>query len=84
MAPHAGLTFDGATDLTGIHDTVQAQAGVATWVPEFSPIIESSCKYIADELLWLLHSRGLCCAIVNEFPAYIAGKLISQPELLCK
>ena len=59
MAPHAGLTFNWATDLTDIHDTVQAQAGIATCVPEFSPIIEGSCKYIAEELLWPLHNRGL-------------------------
>jgi len=35
MAPHADLTFDCATELTGIHDTVQAQAGLVTWVRSF-------------------------------------------------
>jgi len=30
MAPLAGLTIEEATDLTDIHDTVQAQAGTTT------------------------------------------------------
>jgi hypothetical protein len=82
MSPIAGLTFDGATDINDTHDTVQAIAGTATWVPMFSPVIEGSCKYIAEVLLCLLHSLGLCCGIVDEFPAYMAGKIVSQPELL--
>ena len=46
-------------------------------------MIEGSCKCIAEVLLWLLFSLGLCCGIVDEFPAYMAGKIVSQPELLC-
>ena len=83
MPPIAGLIFDGATDLTDTHDAVEAQAGTATWVPIFSSVIEGSWKYIAEVLLWLLPSLGLCCGIVDEFAAYMAGKIVSQPELLC-
>jgi len=67
MAPHAGVNFDGATNLTNIH-IAQVRAGTATWFPEFSPIIEGLCKSVAEALLWLLHSCGLCCAIVDQFP----------------
>jgi len=82
MAPLAGLTIEEATDLTDIHDTVQAQAGTTTWVLEFSPMIEGSCKFVAEALLWLLHSRGLCCATVEEFAAYMGENIVSQPEPL--
>jgi hypothetical protein len=81
MPPIAGLTFDGATHLNDTDNTVQAIAGTATWVPIFSPVMEGSRKYIAEVLLCLLHTLGLCCGIV-EFPAYMAGKIVAQPELL--
>lgn len=84
MASHGGLTFDGATSHTDVHDSVQAQAGTATWVPEFDPVVEGRCKFIAEALLWLLHSFGLCGAIAGEFASYMAGKLASQPEVLGK
>ena len=51
MAPRTGLTFDGTTSLTDIHDAVQAQAGTATWVPEFFLVVEVSCKFVAEALL---------------------------------
>jgi len=37
---------------------------------------------IADVLLWLCHSEGLCCTIVGEYTMYRAGKLASRPNSL--
>lgn len=53
MAPRAGKCFDGATRLAEIHDSVQAIAGNATWVSEFSTVVKDPEKYIAEALLWL-------------------------------
>jgi hypothetical protein len=82
MAPHAGVTFDGATFLTDTHDIVQARAGASIWIPEFSPAVLRSLRILVQRVLWLLHDHGLCCAIAGEFPAYLAGKIVTQPELL--
>jgi hypothetical protein len=82
MAPRSGLYFDGATSLTDTHDIVQAQAGNATWVGEFLPVVEGLTKRIAEVLLWLFHSLGSCCAIVGESAMYIGGKLRSHPNFL--
>jgi len=37
---------------------------------------------IAEVLLWLCHSEGLCCTIVGEYAMYRAGKLASRPNSL--
>jgi hypothetical protein len=68
--------------LTDAYDAVQAQAGNATWVGEILPVVEGPSKRIAEVLLWLFHSLGLCCATVGESAMYIGVKLRSHPDLL--
>jgi hypothetical protein len=70
----AGKCFDGATSLADIHDSVQAEAGNATWCNEFLPIVKSCERKVAEVLLRLFHKLGLCCGIVGDFAMYIAGK----------
>jgi hypothetical protein len=55
MALQAGMFSDGATKLTNTHDAVQAQAGNATWIPEFIPTVEGHKKYSAEAMLWLFN-----------------------------
>jgi len=61
MAPHAGLNFDGTTSRTDIHDSVPAQSGTATWVPKIFPVVEGSCKFIAEALILVLSYSGRVC-----------------------
>jgi len=69
--------FGGGTTLTDAHDTIQDLAGNATWLCEYTPVGEDR---IAEVLLWLCHSEGLCCTIVGEYAMYRAGKLASDPN----
>jgi len=74
MAPQK---FGGSTSLTDAHDTIQALVGNATWLCEYVPVGEDR---IAEVLLWLCHSVGLCCSIVGEYAMYRVGKLESRPN----
>jgi len=76
MAPQK---FGGSTSLTDAHDTIQDLAGNATWLCEYMTVGEDR---IAEVLLWLCHSEGLCCTIVGEYAMYRAGKLASRPNSL--
>jgi len=71
--------FGGSTSFTDAHDTIQGLAGNATWLNEYVPMGEDR---IAEVILWLCHSMGLCCTIVGEYAMYRAGKLASRPESL--
>ena len=33
--------FSGSSVLTGTHDSIQGQAGKATWVSEFNPVVKT-------------------------------------------
>ena len=76
MAPQ---NFGGSTSFTDAHDTVQGLQGNATWLNEYVPVEEDR---IAEVMLWLCHSMGLCCTIVGEYAMYRAGKLASRPKSL--
>jgi len=76
MAPQK---FGGSISFTDAHDTIQCLAGNATWLNEYVPVGEDR---IADVMLWLCHSMGLCCTIVGEYAMYRAGKLKSRPDNL--
>jgi len=71
--------FGGSTSFTDANDTIQDLAGNATWLCEYVPVGEDR---IAEVLLWLCHSVGLCCTIVGEYAMYRAGKLASRPNSL--
>ena len=71
--------FGGSTSFTDAHDTVQGLACNATWLNEYVPVGENR---IAEVMLWLCHSMGLCYTIVGEYAMYRAGKLASRPDSL--
>ena len=64
------------------HGVLQSKAGNATWLNEFSPVIEGPKKHIAAVLLWMLPTWDLCCVIVGVCAMYLAGKLESHPNLI--
>jgi len=76
MAPQK---FGDSTSFTDAHDTFQGLAGNATWLNEYVPVGEDR---IAEVMLWLCNSVGLCCTIVGEYAMYRAGKLASRPNSL--
>ena len=67
----AWQNFGGSTSFTDAQDTIQGLAGNASWFNEYVP---SGEERIAEVMLWLRHSMGLCCTI--------AGKLASRPDSL--
>ena len=73
------LRFEGTNGFTDSHDTVQGMLGNATWLNEYEPRGEDR---IAEVMLWLCLSMGLCCTIVGEYPKYRAAKLASRPKSL--
>jgi hypothetical protein len=76
------MKFNGTAQFTDTHDNIQRQAGNATWVNEFIPVVGGSDKHIAEVLLWLCYNIGLYCAIVGDFAMYLGGKLASPPNFL--
>jgi len=75
----AWLKFEGTTSFTDGHDTVQGILGNATWFNEYEHKGEDR---IAEVMLWLCPSMGLCCTIVGEYAMYREGKLASRPKSL--
>ena len=69
--------FGSSTSFTDAHDTIQGLAGNATWLNEYVPMGEDQ---IAEVMLWLCHSMGLCCTIAGEYAIYRVGKLASRPD----
>ena len=52
--------FDGATSLLDIHNDIQVFGDNGTWFSQFSPVIEGRQKRIAETLLWLFYTLGMC------------------------
>jgi len=75
----AWLKFEGTTSFMDSHDTVQGILGNATWFNEYEHRGEDR---IAEVMLWLCHSMGLCFTIVSEYAMYSVGKLTSRPKSL--
>ena len=71
--------FEGHTSFADSHDTIEGILGNATWFNEYVPRGEDR---IAEVMLRLCHSMGLCCSIVGEYAMYRAGKLTSRPDSL--
>ena len=59
-----------------------AQAGIASWLSEFVPIVEGPEREIFEVLLWQFTKMGLCCAIAGEYAMYTGGKLVSHPDVI--
>jgi len=75
----AWQNFESNTCFSESHDTIQGIVGNVTWFNEFLPSGEDR---IAEVLLWLCHSMGLCCTIAGEYAMYRGGKLASRPDSL--
>jgi len=74
MAPQK---FGDNISFTDAHDTIQCLTSNATWLNVYVPVGEDR---IAEVMLYLCHSAGLCFTLVVEFVMYRAGKLTSRPE----
>jgi len=73
----AWLIFGGSTSFTDRHETIQDLLGNDTWFNQYEPRGEDC---IAEDVLWLCHTIGLCCTVVGEYAMYRAGKLASRPK----
>jgi len=82
MASQTEDLFDGETSFMEAHDNVQTKAGNATWPNEFFPVVKGPKRHIAEVLLCMIHTLGLCCVIAGEYAMYIGGKLESHPDLI--
>jgi len=71
--------FESSTTFSDSHNTIQGIAGNDLWFNEYVPSGEDR---IAEVMLWLYHSMGLCCTIVCGYAMYRAGKLQSRPDSL--
>jgi len=60
MSTRNGGCFVGATSLLDIHDDIQVFGDNGTWFSQFSPVIEGHQKRIAEALLGLFYTLGLC------------------------
>ena len=63
--------FEGSTSFTDTHYTIHGLAGNVAWFNEYEPMGDDR---IAEVMIWLCHSMGLCCSIVSEYAMYRAGK----------
>ena len=71
--------FESSTCFTDSHNTIQCTTGNVTWFNDFVPSGEDC---IAEVLLLLCHSMGLCCTIACDYAIYREGKIVSRPESL--
>jgi hypothetical protein len=60
MSTRNGGCFDGSTSLLEIHDDIQVFGDNGTWFIQFSPVIEGRQKRIAEAILWLFYTLGMC------------------------
>jgi len=65
--------FSGGTYLCETHEKMEALAGHYVWIDDF---ILMSCpqRRLIGSLLWHLHSKGICCAILGLFPGNLGGR----------
>jgi hypothetical protein len=74
--------FSGDTTLTDSHDAVQKIAGSAIWFNEFLPKVARPNKLLAEALLCMLHTLGMCGVIVGQYAMYVAGVLPFHPGII--
>jgi hypothetical protein len=58
--------------LADIHNAVSAEAGSATWVPEFIRATRPD-KAFMEALLSVFHAVGICCAVIGKYASYMSG-----------
>ena len=67
-----GRIFDGSDSMYRTQQAVVKRAGHAVWLNEFSPARLEHLGFV-NRLMQTLCELDICCAIVNAYPAFIAG-----------
>jgi hypothetical protein len=75
-----GKRFSGDSRLADIHNAFSAEAGCATWFPEFIPATRPD-KAFMEALLWVFHAVGICCAVVGEYAPYMSGMFATSDDV---
>jgi len=69
-----GKLFDGSDSLFRTQQELVNRAGHAVWLTEFTPARLDHLGFV-NRLLQTFCELDICCALVNAYPAYIAGVL---------
>jgi len=69
-----GKRFDGSDSLFKTQQDLVKRAGHAVWLTEFIPARLDHLGFV-NRLLQTFCELDICCALVNTYPAYIAGAL---------
>jgi len=69
-----GRFFDGSDSLFTTQQNLVKRAGQAMWLTEFTPVRLDHLGFV-NRLLQTFCVLDICCALVNAYPAYIAGVL---------
>jgi len=69
-----GQLFDGPDSLYRTQQELVKRAGHAVWLTKFTPARLEHLGYV-NRLLQTFYELDICCALLNAYPAYIAGAL---------
>jgi hypothetical protein len=70
----------GRSRLADIHNAISAEAGSATWVPEFIRATRPD-KAFMEALLCVFHAVGICCAVVGKYASYMSGVFATSDDV---
>jgi hypothetical protein len=68
--------FDGSDSMMEAYGKIRSAAGNAEWITEFKLIEYLRIKFFIL-LLKEFFNRGICCALIGNFPAYLVGVIRS-------
>jgi len=71
---HRGKRFDGSDSLFRTQQDLMKRAGHTMCLTEFTPARLDHLSFV-NRLLQTFCELDICCALVNVYPAYIAGAL---------
>ena len=69
-----GRIFDWSDSMFTTQQELVKRAGHAVWLTEFTPARLDHLAFV-NRLLHTFCELDICCALVNAYPAYIAGAL---------
>jgi len=69
-----GRIFDGSDSIFTTQQELAKRAGHAVWLTQFTPARIDHLGFV-NRLLHTFCELDICCALVNAYPAYIAGAL---------
>jgi len=67
-----GKLFDWSNSLFRTQQELVKRAGHAVWLTEFTPVRLEHLGFV-NRLMQTFCELDICCALVNAYPAYIAG-----------